>query len=68
MSLFQIESCGDVLRQVFCFLCVAKSRTARIVFPFFKSTISWFSSSQVATRAKSSVRLDLMVENDLSEV
>ena len=30
------------------------------VFPFFKFTISWFSSNQVATGAKSSVRLDLI--------
>ena len=40
----------------------------RSVSSFLKFTISWFSSSQVVIRAKSSARLDLMVENDLAEV
>ena len=36
-SLFQIESCGDALRQVFCFMCVTTSLTACILSSPFSS-------------------------------
>ena len=56
------------MNYVKCFFFCGVPNSMYSVFFFLKFTISLFSSSEVAKHAKSSVRLGLMVENDLSEV